>query len=179
MDAHTLASLRRGVEAGLLASVPQVLVPHAEQKLLNLPAGSADIGPRFIQRLGEMTHRRLPEDMKWLGASAFHFGYAAFWGALYALAYEKRPVKPILGGLLLSGLIYSITFTSWGGAVKTGTEPPPKRRDWRRRLLVVTPPVVFGLGTTLLYGRGPRRMEEELAAEILARYGRRERKTAA
>jgi len=167
MDPHTLASLRRGVEVALVASVPQVLAPQVEERLLALPAGSASIDPRFIQRLGEMANRELPEDIRWLGASAFHFGYAAFWGALYALAYERRPVHPILGGLLLSGLIYGITFTRWGGATQTRTEPPPERRDWRMKLLFLTPPVVFGLGTALLYGRGPRRGEDVLAAEIL------------
>lgn len=172
MDPSTLASLRRGVEAALVASVPQVLVPQLEQRALGLPMGSADIGHRFIQRLGEMADRDLPEDVRWLAASAFHFGYAAFWGALYALAYERRPTKPIVGGLLLSGLIYGITFTRWGGATLTRTAPPPKRRNWKKRLLLLTPPLLFGMGTAPLYGRGPHRSECQLAAEILEHLGR-------
>lgn len=173
MEPHTLAALRRGIEAGMVASIPQVLIPHLEERLLGLPRGTADIGPRFIRRLGERAGKRLPEDVKWLGASAFHFGYAALWGALYALAYEKRPVRPALGGLLLAGVIYGITFPRWGGAVKTGTEPPPERRSWRRTLLLASAPLIFGMGTALLYGRGPSRPEEELAARMLARHGRR------
>lgn len=174
MDPHTLASLRRGVEAALAASVPQVIVPQVEEKLLGLPEGSSDIGPNFIERLGWMLDRELPENTRWLGASAFHFGYAAFWGVLYALAYEKRPTHPLLGGLLLSGIIYGITFTRWGGAIRTRTAPPPERRDWRMRLLLLTPPLLFGMGTALLYGRGPWYGEKVLADEIL--HGRRRRR---
>jgi hypothetical protein len=167
MDPHTLASLRRGMEAGLIASVPQVLGTHLEEKLLDLPQGSANIGPQFVQRLGEMVRKKLSEEVRWLGASAFHFGYAALWGALYALAYKKRPLPPALGGLLLSTAIYAVTFPRWGGATRTRTTPPPEWRDWRMELLLITPPLIFGMGTALLYGRGPRHGEEVLAEEVL------------
>jgi hypothetical protein len=167
MQAKTLAALRRGIEVGLIASVPQVLGTHIEERLLGLPEGSANIGPRFIQRLGEMTSQRLSEEIRWLGAAAFHFSYSASWGAIYALAYERRPVRPEVGGLILSGLIYAVTFPNWGIATKTRTERPHRRRSWRRELLLLSPPLIFGMGTALLYGRGPRRGEEMLAEEIL------------
>ncbi len=140
----------------MVASVPQVLVPHLEQRLLGLPDGTADIGPRFVDQLALRARKRLPEDARWLGASAFHFGYAAFWGALYALAYERRPVPPLLGGLLLSAGIWAVAFPGWGGAVQTGTEPPPAGRSWQRELVLLTAPLVFGMGTGLLYARGRR-----------------------
>jgi hypothetical protein len=154
---RTLESLRLGMEAALIAGVPQVLLPKLLEKFL-LPSGdSADIGPRFIERLAELVRRPLPEDLRWLAASAFHFGYAAFWGALYALASERRPVHPALGGTAPAGLIYFITFPPWGGgAVRTGTEQPPARRSGRRELVLATAPLVFGLLTALIYGRGPR-----------------------
>jgi hypothetical protein len=167
MDPHILASIRRGAETALLASVPQVLGTHLEERLLKLPEGSANIGPRFIQRLGELTRQKLSEEIRWLGASAFHFGYAASWGVLYALAYEKRPLHPALGGLLLSGLIYALTFPDWGAATVTRTERPFKRRNWRRELLLLSPPIIYGMGTALLYGRGPRHGEDVLAKEQL------------
>lgn len=167
MHAATFAALRRGIEAGLVASVPQVLGTHLEEKLLRLPEGSANIGPRFIQRLGRLTRQKLSEEIRWLGAAAFHFGYAANWGALYALAYQRRPVHPVIGGLLLSGAIYVLSFTNWGVATKTRTERPHHRRGPRRELLLLTPPLIFGMGTALLYGRGPRHGEEVLAGEIL------------
>ncbi len=154
---ETAAALRRGVEAALLASVPQVLVPHAEERLLGLSADAADLGPRFAEQLALLARRRLPEDTKWLAASSFHFGYAAFWGALYALAYQRRPVSPWLGGALLSTVVWAAAFAQWGAAVRSGMERPPGRRSWRKELILATAPAVFGLGTALLYGRGPRR----------------------
>ncbi len=154
---ETTAALRRGIEAALLASVPQVLVPHAEERLLGLPPEDGDLGPRFVEQLARLAQRRLPEDTKWLAASSFHFGYAAFWGALYALAYQRRPVPPWLGGAALSAVIWAAAFPAWGGAVRSGMELPPGRRGWRKELILATAPVVFGLGTALLYGRGPRR----------------------
>jgi hypothetical protein len=147
--------------------VPQVLGTHFGEELLGLPQGTANIGPIFVQRLGKMVRKKLSEEVRWLGASAFHFGYAASWGALYALAYKKRPVPPALGGLILSGVIYAATFPRWGGATQTRTAPPPERRNWRMKLLLVTPPLIFGMGTALLYGRGPRHGEEVLAEEII------------
>jgi hypothetical protein len=152
-----LQVIRRGAEAALVASVPQVILPKIEEKLLLEFGEDADLGPRLIERLAKATKRRLPEDMKWLGASAFHFGYAAFWGVLYALAYERRPVHPLVGGGALAGLIYLITFPSWGGAVVTGTERPPEARSWRVEVVLWTAVLSFGLGTALLYGKGPRR----------------------
>ena len=156
MESETIASLRRGVEAALVASVPQVLVPHVEERLLGLGQDEAELGPRFVEQLARLAGRRLPEDTKWLAASSFHFGYAAFWGALYALAYQRRPVPPLLGGALLSAVVWAAAFAQWGGAVQTGTERPPGSRRWQRELILATAPFVFGLGTALLYGRGAR-----------------------
>jgi hypothetical protein len=167
MQPQTLAALRRGIEAGLIASVPQVLGTHLEERLLGLPQGSANIGPRFIQQLGKLTRQRLSEEVRWLGAASFHFGYAASWGAIYALAHQRRPLRPVVGGLLLSVAIYAVTFPNWGMATRTRTERAHRWRSWRRELLLLTPPIIFGMGTALLYGRGPRHGEEVLAGEIL------------
>lgn len=155
MKSRTWRALRRGIESAVVASVPQVLLAKAGEKLL-LPEGeSADIGPRFVEELASRARQELPEDVKWLGASAFHFGYAAFWGGLYAFLQERRPTAPLAGGLLLGGFIYAITFPRWGGAVQLGGELPPEERTWRREVVLVTAPLAFGLGTALLYGRGP------------------------
>lgn len=148
--------LRRGVESALIASIPQVLLPKIEERLLLHEEESADLGPLFVAKLAEHLEQPLPEDTKWLAASAFHFGYAAMWGSAYALVQERVQLPPWLGGLALGGFIHAITFTAWGGAVLTGTEEPPRRRPWRRELVLATAPLVFGLVTGLLYGRGPR-----------------------
>ncbi len=118
----------------------------------------ADIGPRFVERvLRRFTRRRVREDTKWIGASAFHFGYAIFWGACYALAYHRWRPHPLVGGGVLAAIIYAITFPRWGGAVVTGSEPAPGRRSWRHALVLATAALTYGLGTALLYGRPAER----------------------
>jgi hypothetical protein len=159
MATRTFAVLHRGVESAIVASVPQVILPKIEERLL-LGKGAADLGPHFIEALARRARRRLPEDTKWLAASAFHFGYASFWGALYGLARERWRVSPWVGGLTMAAVIHLITFPSWGGAVLTGSEPAPRHRSWRMELVFLTAPLVFGLGTALLYGDGPRTCEE-------------------
>jgi len=155
--------IKRGVEAGLLASVPQVLLAKAEERLVMRHGEDADIGPRFVERLARLQRWRLREDTKWLAASAFHFGYATMWGALYALAYRKWRPHPLTGGTALGTLIYAITFPHWGGAVLSGTERPPHKRSWRQELVLATAALTFGVGTALLYGRGPARDHDEPA----------------
>src|SRR5690625_4434562 len=140
MKATTFAALRRGIEAGLVASVPQVLGTHLHGKILGFSPGSANLGPRLIERLGKLTSRRPSEETRWLGSASFHFVYSAGWGALYALAYQHRPVHPVVGGLRLSATIYALTFPGWGFATWTRTERPPRRRSWRSELLLIAPP---------------------------------------
>lgn len=161
MPGSRIAAVRRGVEAAMVASVPQVLLPKLEEYLFLSGRGEADLGPHLIDAVAARTRLPLPEDLRWLGASTFHFGYAAFRGALYALLHERKPMSPWKGGLGLAALIYMITFPPWGGAVLLGAEPPPRQRSWRKELVLATAPLVFGLGTALLYGRGPRRTFRE------------------
>ncbi len=160
MQTRTLAVLHRGVESAIVASVPQVIVPKVEERLLLHDKGAADLGPHFIEALARWAGKDLPEDVKWLAASAFHFGYAGLWGALYAFARERWRFRPWIGGLGMAALIHFITFPRWGAAVQTGSEPPPHRRSWRIELVYLTAPLVFGLGTALLYGEGPGIREE-------------------
>lgn len=155
MKSRTWRVLRRGIESAVVASVPQVLLAKAEEKLLLSEDESADIGPHFIEELAARASQELPEDIKWLGASAFHFGYAATWGSLYALLQERLRTSPLLGGLALGGFIYAVTFPHWGGAVRIGSERPPGERSWRMDLVMASAAFSFGLGTALLYGRGP------------------------
>jgi hypothetical protein len=166
LSAHPL---KRGLEAGLIASVPQVLLAKAEERALLRRGEDADIGPRFVERLARVAGLRLREDTKWLAASAFHFGYATFWGTAYALAYRRWRPHPLLGGAVLGGLIYGITFPHWGGAVLTGAEPPPHRRSWRQELVLATAALSFGFVTALLYGRGAR--HDDAAARDAAGVG--------
>jgi len=164
--------VKRGIEAGLIASVPQVLLAKLEERLLR-PEGDADLGPRFVERVAQAQRQPISEDTKWLAAAAFHFGYACVWGALYALAAQRWRPHPVVGGLTLGGVIYAITFPHWGGAVMSGTEAPPHRRSWRQELVLATAALSFGLGTALLYRRPRLRQTREPARRTTADRERR------
>lgn len=145
----------------MIASVPQVIIPKVEEYLFLPDHEDADLGPRLIEALAEKAEAPLPEDVKWLAAASFHFGYAAVWGALYALTHERTRINPWIGGAAMSSLIYLMTFPRWGGAVQTGAEPPPERRSWKKEVVLATAPIVFAFGTALLYARGPKRRVPE------------------
>ena len=98
----------RGVSAGLAAGIPQVLLTQLEAWLLPMPRHYADIGPRFVWRLSEHVDADLKNEHHWLLAGAFHFGYAATWGAVYSLLQRWRPAQPHVGGPLLAALIYAM-----------------------------------------------------------------------
>jgi hypothetical protein len=142
-----------GILAGLVAGIPQVLLTQLEAWLMPVPRSHADIGPRFVQRLGERLDARLEEHHHWLIAAAFHFGYAAWWGALYALLQHWRPSKPHVGGPLLAALIYALAFSPWGAATQTGTERDVEERRTPETLLHWTAALSFSLTLAYLYAR--------------------------
>lgn len=78
-------------------------------------------------------------------------------GGGYALAYERKPLRPWVGGAAMAAIIHLLTFPRWGAAVVSGTEDHPRERPWRMEAVLATAPLVFGFGTALLYGRGPSR----------------------
>ncbi len=157
MQERTLKVLRRGVEAAMIASIPQVLLPKIEERVFLHKEESADLGPRFVATLAETLEKPLPEDWEWIASSAFHFGYAAFRGAAYSLVQERVNMHPLVGGRAMGTLIHLMTFPAWGGAVLSGSEGHPRDRSWRMEGVLATAPLVFGLGTAFLYGRGPKR----------------------
>jgi hypothetical protein len=146
------AAVVRGVAAGLIAGVPQVVLTQIETGLFGLRREQADIGPRFVRRVTQRFVRTSPASpAEWLLATLFHFGYAAQWGALYALAQEWRPTPPLVGGPMLAGLIYTLAFSPWGAATQTGTERPPERRPTRETLMHWTAALSFSLTTAYVY----------------------------
>jgi len=148
------AALVRGVCAGLVAGVPQVVLTQLEAWLLPTTARhSADIGPRFVQRLDNALDTDLEREHHWLIAGVFHFAYAAWWGACYALLQRWRPAQPHVGGPLLAALIYLLAFSPWGAATQTGTEQPVERRPARETLLHWTAALSFSLCLAYLYDR--------------------------
>ncbi len=139
--------------AGLGASVIQVMIGKAEEILILPPGEDSNIAPRLMARLAEDVGEDLSEREKWALGTAFHLGYAIFWGGAYAAARERRPVSPLLGGGLLGALIYGITFTRWGGAVQTGTERPPEARSEQMTIVAASVALSFGITTAYFYER--------------------------
>ena len=151
--AELATAVLRGVGAGLAAGIPQVLATQAQARVLGLPAEHADIGPRFVQRVAERLGQSPSGPQRWALAAAFHFGYAAWWGALYAWAQRWRPAQPHVGGPLLAALIYALAFSPWGGATQTATERPTHQRTLRETVLHWTAALSFGLATAYLFAR--------------------------
>ena len=146
MDAR-IAAVRRGVVAGLLAGVPQVLAAQAVEKALALSPERADIGPRFVERLANQLGTSLPPAARWLLSAVFHFGYSAWWGGLYGLLDSQLKPSPGPGGLVLGAVIWTAAFSPIGGGTKTGTERHPRRRGVREHALHLTAAFSFSLTT--------------------------------
>ena len=140
-----------GLLAGLLASVPQVLFTQAAERLLGLPAGKADIGPRFVQRLTDRLETPLSPALHWLLAGIFHFAYAAGWGTLYGLVQRRRAVSAAVGGPVLGAVIYGLAFSRAGAATQSGSESHPERRPRREFAMHLTPAFTFSMLTAFGY----------------------------
>ena len=143
--------LAKGVLAGILAGIPQVLLSQAEARLLPVSTEQADIGPRFIRRVSEQTDAPMGPVQHWALAGLFHFGYAAAWGGLYALLQRWRPAQPHVGGPLLGALIYTLAFSPWGAATQTDTEHPVESRPAYDTVLHWTAALSFSLCLAYLY----------------------------
>lgn len=154
---HVIANLAltvtRGVTAGWIAGIPQVLVAQAVAHLLGIRE-RADIGPRFVRRAAEHAGRPLSTPMHWLLGGVFHFEYAAGWGAAYALAVEPLDagrVPPLLGGALLGGAIYATAFSPLGAATRTGAEREVEQRSAGETLVHGASALSFALVASFTY----------------------------
>ncbi len=151
--ANLALTVTRGVTAGWIAGIPQVLVAQAVGHLLGIRE-RADIGPRFVRRAAEHAGRPLSPPMHWVLGGVFHFEYAAGWGMAYALAVEPlgtRRVPPLLSSALLGGLIYTTAFSPLGAATRTGTEREPRRRSARETALHGAAALSFALTAGYAY----------------------------
>jgi hypothetical protein len=158
--ASLTTALTRGALAGLIAGVPQVALTQIMTGPLGLPREQADIGPRFVRRLTQRVVGTTPSSpTQWIAATLFHFGYAAQWGAVYALSQQWRRTPPLVGGPMLAALIYALAFSSWGAATQTGTERHPRHRSLRETLMHGTAALSFSLTTAYAYEWLRRRRE--------------------
>ena len=156
-DPKTIANMTltvtRGVSAGWIAGISQVLVAQAVGHLLGIRE-RADVGPRFIRRATQHTGRELSPPMHWLVGGVFHFEYAALWGTVYALVVEPigaQRVPPLLSGGVLGGVIYAAAFSPLGGATRTGAERQPEQRSIRETVLHCAAAWSFALTTSFCY----------------------------
>jgi hypothetical protein len=146
-------TITRGVTAGWLAGIPQVVAAQ----LVGLLTGDrrrADIGPNFVRQATRYEGRPQSKPVEWLLAGVFHFEYAAAWGALYAAAAEAvgpRRVPPLLSGTLLGLVIYTAAFSRFGGATRTGAVPPPGFRPRRETLMEWTAALSFAYTASFAY----------------------------
>ena len=143
----------RGAAAGLVGTMVQTTIGKGEDLAFLPPWENADIAPRLIDRLAEDLGYDIPEWAEWTLGTAFHLGYGATWGAIYAAAHERYRPHPVVGGMALGGLIYAITFPRWGGAVQTRTERPPEQRTWAMEVVAISVALGYGLATALTYDR--------------------------
>src|SRR4051794_35872221 len=98
-----LRDVTDGAVIGCCAGIGQVVGAEAVGILVGRRE-RADVAPRLVQRPAERFGESLSRPLRWFLATVFHFGYAAGWGAAYALARETRGVRRIpswlAGGLL-------------------------------------------------------------------------------
>lgn len=149
----TISTLARGAAAGLAATLVQTAVGKAEELAFLPPGENSDFAPRLVHRLGQDVGVDVPESAKWTLGTLFHLGYGATWGAGYALVRERYPVHPVVGGALLGGIIYGITFPNFGAAVQTQTERPVGVRSRRMEVVLASVTLSFGLVAALAYER--------------------------
>ena len=135
---------------GVVAGIPQVLLTQLAARLLGVVDSRADIGPRFVARITDEVDASLPEAGRWLLAGAFHFAYAAGWGGLYALVQRWRPAQPHVGAPLLAAFIYTLAFSPWGAATRTGAESAVEARPLRETLLHWTAALSFSASLACL-----------------------------
>ena len=152
-DPSLLRTMLVGAAAGMVGSVVQAAIGKTEE-IAFLPDGEdSNIAPRLMDRLGRRVGYDPSPAAEWALGTMFHVGYGAAWGALYALARERHPIDPWVGGAVMGAVIYGITFPRWGGAVKTRTERPPRRRSWAMEVVAASVTLGFGLPTALTYER--------------------------
>lgn len=142
-----------GAAAGLIAGTIQAVIGKSEEIAILPQHEDSNFAPRLVDRLATMIGEDPSKTTEWVLGTLFHFGYAATWGALYSLVQERYPTNPWVGGAALGGLIYLITFPSWGGAVQTGTERDTDQRSWALEVVAASVAMGFGLSTSLVYER--------------------------
>jgi hypothetical protein len=148
-----LSIVVRGAAAGVVGCTVQAAIGATESATFVPDGENANLAPRLMGRLAALGGGALTDTERWTLGTLYHIGYGAGWGMLYALARERMQVHPLLGGVLLGGLIYGITFPRWGGAVQLRAERPPAKRSPQMGVVLASVTLSFGLATAFTYER--------------------------
>jgi len=137
--------LLKGAAAGFVATAPMSLTMLVGWKLLP-EREKYHLPPRLITE--EITERMgIEEDLtenQLAGLTVLsHFGYGAFFGALYASSSERVPVHSSLKGALAGLGVWVGSYLGWLPAM--GILSPATRHPWRRNLLMIVAHIVWGV----------------------------------
>jgi ribose/xylose/arabinose/galactoside ABC-type transport system permease subunit len=150
MDSTVAQAALFGATAGAVAGIVQPAVGKLEEAFY--PRGEdTNVPSHFVDALTHRSGLPLSKSTRWLAGTAFHIGYALFWGAAYGVVCQRRRVSPVIGGLGLSSLLYLMAFSRVGAATWARSESPPWRRPLRTWVLTTTMPLTYGLTTAWLY----------------------------
>ncbi|HEX9107514.1 MAG TPA: hypothetical protein VF832_09810 [Longimicrobiales bacterium] len=146
-----LQAVRVGAETGICAATIQACVGEAIDGKL-LPEGRlADRAVGLLEAALDEPREQKPTPPIFLSAAAFHFGYGAGWGALYALARERLRVPALAAAALQAAAIYTLAFSRVSAGVRLGSEPHPSRRRPGELAFQLVMAGTFALSNAALY----------------------------
>lgn len=126
--------------AGVITTLRRALVPP-EQLITTHPEKVIERAWQAVggdpAELDVMTRRRLGD--------ALHFGFGAFWGAVYALATQHRELDPVKSGLLVASALWVGAFCGYMPLL--GIQEGAWR--WRGRELLLTGSAHAAYGVTM------------------------------
>ncbi len=146
-----MQAVRVGAETGFCAATIQACVGEAIDGRL-LPRGRlADRAVGLVEAALDEPREQKPTPPVFLSAAAFHFGYGAGWGALYAVARERWRVPAVAAAGLQAAAIYTAAFSRVGLGVRLGSEPQPSRRRPGELAYQLVVAGTFALANAVLY----------------------------
>ena len=145
-------AVTRGILAGLIAGIPQVLVTQIETAAFGLPREQADIGPRFVRRLAQrVMGESLSEPMHWLLATLFPLRLCCAVGGALRCPPGVAPDTAAHGRTDAGVVDLHPGVLAVGRCHPDRDGAPPERRSNRETLLHWTAALSFSLTTAYVY----------------------------
>lgn len=157
MDGREMRAALLGAVAGAVGGIVQPAVGKAEEVVFFPRREDTNVPRHFVDALARRTGTQMSYAARLMAGTAFHVGYALFWGAAYGVACDRRRTTPLVGGLGLGAVLYLAAFSRIGAATWARSEPPPWRRPPRAWLLTTTMPLTYGLTTAWTFEKLRRR----------------------